>query len=1133
MKTALWIAPALLLIFAPCNTRAVEGPGPRPYELEWAGRTQDHCPPLVDFEDLSNWRAEGRQAEARLERSREHPLWGDYAAKLIYRGTGSAPEVRLLPPQPIAIPNPFEAVSLWCYGNNWGWTTDPSTPRVNLSALFENAAGQEFSVYLYRVDWKEWYLLHKRLTPEQIKQVNNGAKFKGLLITGGKNPEDRVLYFDNLAVFTEPFPPLTFEPRPQRGIDMLPGQSSGANTGPGRLPFPNRAQTILPRNLTERFTTQVTSDSQGFIFSYEGEDGRLIYRLIPQQGTWSDLTAAWSFPDPTGTYRGRPEVRSMQPCVDGGVYLQTAQGPIRPEKSEHLGSRLMGREVESRWRLSAGDASIEVTYVYRLWNKSLVIDVRAPGGRVAEVRFGRAQGMENPRLVTNPFYPAEGGRPAVAVSGPDETALFLTGHADWYLSNGSILWAANSISTNGVTYHGGTRYIPLTHGRRNDCFERFFITLSPRYEEVLPTIPNPPSPWRPITGTRLWRAHGASQRKDDARYWTEVHRYGMTQMVVTDHETMWRDEGESFTFRTKAAPGKGGDPGAYDYARLMQDQLGFVYGPYNNFTDFAPVNEYWNFDMVARDPQNQLQHAWMRCYAPKPARAIEYCARLAPRLQEKFRFSTAYCDVHTAVAPWHRVDYDPRAPGAGTMAAVFYSFGEIMLHQKNAWHGPVYSEGNYHCFYMGLTDGNYGQDQSYRPAENPWLVDFDLRQMHDLGCNFGMGNLEMFYANAPQPRATQEERDAEIDRFLAATVAFGHPGFLVMEGGMGNALRSYYMLQQLQSRYCLTNAVDIRYLSAEGQLLETSRAVSSGAYRRSQVITRYADGTVTAANGSRSERLRAEAFGCKLDLPPNGYAGWTEDGALEVMSGDEPGHRCDYAATPVYLYVDGRGQFARFPKAAGNGVGICRMLPKGQYEIILYQDSECGFAIEADSAVALDKEKKEIAPALLRKARGLTYVIPVKGAFSYLLNSKHAPAESSAGSPTLSLSPPLLACDRHEVVPGEEVLIQGNQSHSITIPSDAQPGPRLWREREGAWIDFTVISLADLKAEVVSNNLCITMSSHLPRAEDFVLEAAGQRQSLRLPGQFLYHPTSQPLSGPVWAKATAAIPEMASSTSWP
>ena len=93
-------------------------------------------------------------------------------------------------------------------------------------------------------------------------------------------------------------------------------------------------------------------------------------------------------------------------------------------------------------------------------------------------------------------------------------------------------------------------------------------------------------------------------------------------------------------------------------------------------------------------------------------------------------------------------------------------------------------------------------------------MDFDLRKMHDLCCNFGMGNPDMFYANAKIPRDTPEQRDAWIDRFLAATVAFGHPGFLAYEGGLQNALRSYYMLQQLHSRYCLSNVASIRYGTA-------------------------------------------------------------------------------------------------------------------------------------------------------------------------------------------------------------------------------------------------------------------------------------------------------------------------------
>jgi hypothetical protein len=337
------------------------------------------------------------------------------------------------------------------------------------------------------------------------------------------------------------------------------------------------------------------------------------------------------------------------------------------------------------------------------------------------------------------------------------------------------------------------------------------------------------------------------------------------------------------------------------------------------------------------------------------------------------------------VAPWDRVDHDARVPGAGTFSAVFYAFGEIMLLQKQAWHGPVYSEGNNHAFYCGLTDGNYGQDQAYRPAVNPWLVDFDLRKLHDLCCNFGMGSPDMFYAGKEPPRNTPEEKNAWLDRFMAATVAFGHPGFLVYEGGVASALRSYYMIQQLHSRYCLARAVDIRYIDEKGQLLETSAAVASGAFARSQVVTRYSDGTVTAANGHPSERMKTRAFGRDLDLPPSGYAGWTGDGAIEVWSRDVEGHRADYAETPSYLYIDGRGKFVHAPKAAGNGIGICLFLPDGSHELLFYEGAKCGFAIAADKAAALDKAGRELGPAKLRKEEGLTYVDPVPGAFRYRL----------------------------------------------------------------------------------------------------------------------------------------------------
>jgi len=1052
--------------------------GKRPYEMDWAGRTDDVNPQLVDFEDLTGWTVEGENAEGSFARTREQQLFGKYVAKLTYKGTAAGPRVTVRPPNPVPIAKPFDTITCWMYGNNWGYSRDVTTPPVSVAVLLKDAAGQEFSIPLTWVNWKEWFLCHRRLTPQQIDSVKTGGAFAGFVITGGTNKQDRALFFDSLCAYVEKLEPLTFDPRPLRGIHMFPGQGSGTNTGPGKLPFPNRPQTILPSNLTDDFRTTLATDGDAFVFTYTGADGELTYRVEPKTGTFSDITATWS---------GLPAIR---PCVDGGIALVVDGKPVEPEKAEHLGSQVKDETVESRWRLSAGAVSTEVAFTYRLWGKSLVIDTISRGGNVAEVRFGKATGLQDPRLVANPFYVYNPGRPMIAVSGAADAPLFLSGHVDWYLSNASTPFAVNSVKGDAAQFNGGTRYTPLTGGQRNDCFERFFVTLSPRYEEVLPTVANPVSPWKDVTGVKVWRAHGAGNRESDMAYWQKVYRYGMREVLVTDHETGWRDGGESFTFRTRPAPGKGGDKGQYDYARFMQDKLGFVYGPYNNYTDFAPVNEFWSTDLPSRTPDNQLQTAWMRCYAPKPARAIEYAAKLPYIIEDKFHFSTAYCDVHTAVAPWHRTDYDARVPGAGTFAATFYAYGEVMLHQKKAWDGPVYSEGGHHSFYCGLTDGNYGQDQSYFLPDNPWLVDFDLRKLHDLCCNFGMGNPGMFYGDDHDYGRTRSEIDASIDRFLAATVAFGHPGFLTFEGGFEHALRSYFMLQQLHSRYCLAGADQIRYADAQGNLLETSAAVASGAYKRSQVATRYSDGTVTAVNGSHTERMKVSAFGRDLDLPPNAYAGWTADGRVDVLSSDPHGSRCDYAVTPAYLYVDGRGRFERFDRAASDGIGICRILPDGEYEVIPYEGADCGFAIEAQSAVALDKDANEIGPAKLRVSRGLTYVVPVENAVSYTL-AGGAPAATAA-----------LTCPRDQVVAGETVTVKGAQDHQVSIPADAEVGRRIWQQFEGSWIDFTVVPLAYAGVSLDGNVLKLQLQSNLPKDEQIVAAARGKQTTVTLiPGR--------------------------------
>ncbi|MCK5806319.1 MAG: hypothetical protein KAI66_26040, partial [Lentisphaeria bacterium] len=848
-----------------------EGVGVRPYELDWAERTEDDHSALVDFENLDGWTVKTKNAVASFERSREQQIWGKYVGKVVYRADGAGPEFTVRPPQPVAIPTAFDAVSLWIYGNNF-LGRDKATPSVLIHLQFADSAGEIFEIQLMRMRWKEWFVCYKRLTPTQTGAVAaGGATFRGIRVTGGRNKVDRTLYFDSLAVFKEALKPLVFNPRAKRGVRVFPNRDVGVSTGEGTLPFPNRAETIVPRSSSMAKST-VRREGDKLVFE---TPGRLIAEVPLDSCQWDGVRLRW---------QGRGGW--IRPAVGGGVFFAQANGnAIPPEKTELLEVKIADDRAECSWSAVAGDTKAVVRTTWWMLGQSLVADLAVEGGVVEQVRFGQAEGLENPRLVTVPYYTyGKPSRPAVAVSGTASAPLFLAMHSDWTLSNASEPFAINEIGKGFVVCNGGTTYTPKTNGVRNSCYERFVFCLAPEFVDVLPEIPNPVSPWKHITGKRVWRAHGAGNRESDAVTWRSIRRYGLQEIVVTDHETGWRDSHESFTFRTRTAPKKGGDDGQRRYARIMQDELGFTYGPYNNFTDFAPVNEFWSSDLINRRPDNQLQHAWARCYAPKPLRAVEYCEKLAPIIQQKYQFSTAYCDVHTAVTPWSRTDYDYRVPGAATFAATYYAYGEIMLLQKKAWGGPVYSEGNNHFPYCGLTDGNYAQDQRARLTVNPWLVDFDLRKMHDLCCNFGMGNIGMFFGRKAHLGDTTEEIDASIDRFLAATVAFGHPGFLIRMGGMRNTMRSYYMLQQLHERYTLASVKTIGYFDGRS-LLDTSTAVASGAHVRSQIATEYSDSTRTVVNGSRTEPMSVTFGGRTIELPPNGYAGWTEDGLVDVFSG--------------------------------------------------------------------------------------------------------------------------------------------------------------------------------------------------------------------------------------------------------
>ena len=349
--------------------------GQQPYEFTWTERGPDRHT-LVDFEDMEGWKLElydGAQGE--LRRSREQQLWGLHVAKIVYSGT--RPQSRLVarPPQPIAIPEAFDCVELWAYGNHWSWESDPTTPRAEIAVLIEDARGKAFRIQMTDIQWKQWWLVHRRVPREVLNQIVWPARFTGIEISKGTNTEPRAFFCDNLAFYKEALNPLTFQPQPKRNLKPYRGEIIGTNTGPGTLPFPTREETILPANFEKSFKVSARETApRHFEFRYDGRDATVVYEYRPPKGR-------------AGRADRAPQRRcEFRPLGGGGVRFADS----RPKEcgGRRTGFRRNGRRRRGDAALSHGLAAggLRAAFVAEITGAGRL--VRGRRGRRVEFRAG-------------------------------------------------------------------------------------------------------------------------------------------------------------------------------------------------------------------------------------------------------------------------------------------------------------------------------------------------------------------------------------------------------------------------------------------------------------------------------------------------------------------------------------------------------------------------------------------------------------------------------------------------------------------------------------------------------------------------------------------------------------------------
>jgi len=323
---------------------------------------------------------------------------------------------------------------------------------------------------------------------------------------------------------------------------------------------------------------------------------------------------------------------------------------------------------------------------------------------------------------------------------------------------------------------------------------------------------------------------------------------------------------------------------------------------------------------------------------------------MSPRIDRRFDPDLVYDDQMTRSRPWDCVDMDARKPYAGRVDWALWAMNQVPLIENKTYGGPAFGEGGWHWLYAGNFDGSYAQGfwgSAGGAAKHPWLVDFDLLRLHPLETDIAMG-----YSPANYGLSSEEHgREWVWDRFLAASIAFGHLGIMCdwkcdaltcdafLETPIGAidpfVVRQYFVMQGLQTRYAMVKVSNIAYERA-GVFHKTSDALRRGVVADNHVRVVYENGLELHANGSTDAGnvWIVRTLERDFSLGQNGFVA-TQDGKLVAYGALVDGRRVDYVEGERYLYFDARGVETDFGPIKTAGQVVVRKDHPDGIEVIL------------------------------------------------------------------------------------------------------------------------------------------------------------------------------------------------------
>jgi hypothetical protein len=629
-----------------------------------------------------------------------------------------------------------------------------------------------------------------------------------------------------------------------------------------------------PSGFTGHISTTVSTNHA--TLTYRGSDGTLEY----------DLTRPRSAEDPPlGTWRLRatPHGEKLPAVIPfaGDAHLEWTQ--TTTFKNSRLEAVPGGVACISSYELEGQMATLRCTA--ELIGKSLVLEVNCDTPQIAALDAGRWGPVLHRRPVPVPYYSGQ-------VFWLEKENLFVNVFLDWTKSPASYLENSTAV------------YGARTDGSHVSLHERVVFSAAWHAAEVLPNIPNSPSPFRNHLAEKIVLDIWGGHFDDIARNLETLHDYGLDNCIAIIHD--WQRSGydNALPAHVPANANLGGDAGMKSLVATAK-RLGYDIALHENYVDYYPNYEGFNVSDVSLDSHGNRVQAWfnpgtkIQSFAVQPHAILPFAHEQSSQIRARYSPNADYLDVHSAVPPWFHVDFRAGADGAATFQPVRDAHRQLWSFERENHGGPVLGEGANHWFWSGLLDGVEAQFGVGWPGNAgrtaPLMVDFDLLKIHPLQFNHGMGYYERWW-NMPNWGALPPME--VLDQYRMQEVIYGHAGFLggATYSDVPLAWLEHHLLSPVTARYATALPVNIQY-QVKGRWVDGTQAARAGIWKRVRVT--YDNGLTVVANDD-PEPLHESS----LTLP---QYGWSANGAgVIAWTALLQGVIADYAQTQASTFANAR-----------------------------------------------------------------------------------------------------------------------------------------------------------------------------------------------------------------------------------